>query len=153
MSNTVTACPLDCYDACVIVHEDKKLKALKDGHTQGFLCPHLNHYSKYETIQTPRYKGKEIKKDDISYESTALHILKELKDNKWFTLRAELLSQDIDYNSLMMDMDKIIFSSTLSTDIKRECNMVIARYAFEMNFSFDKEICFAAMMGTLQGLL
>ena len=45
MTNT-TACPLDCYDACAIVYEDEQLKAFKEGHTQGFLCPHMNHYDK-----------------------------------------------------------------------------------------------------------
>ncbi len=62
--SSVTACPLDCYDACEILYEEGKLKALKDGHTQGFLCPHMNHYDKYPTIQTPRYKGKEITLDE-----------------------------------------------------------------------------------------
>ena len=60
----ITACSLDCYDACVVVYDEGKLKALKDGHTQGFLCPHLNHYDKHETITTPRYKGKEITLDE-----------------------------------------------------------------------------------------
>jgi len=60
MENNLTACSLDCYDACAIIYDEGKLKALKDGHTQGFLCPHLNHYEKHETITTPRYKGKEI---------------------------------------------------------------------------------------------
>lgn len=59
MSNT-TACPLDCYDACEIVFEEGGLKGLKKGHTQGFLCPHLNHYDKHPVIQRPRYKGQEI---------------------------------------------------------------------------------------------
>ncbi|NPA60164.1 MAG: molybdopterin-dependent oxidoreductase [Epsilonproteobacteria bacterium] len=55
-----TACPLDCYDACCIEYINHKLKAIKDGHTQGFLCPHINHYNQHEVIQQPRYKGKEI---------------------------------------------------------------------------------------------
>lgn len=61
--NRVTACPLDCYDACGIVYIQGKIKALKDGYTQGFLCPHLNHYEKYETITKPRYRGSEITLD------------------------------------------------------------------------------------------
>ena len=64
MQNNLTACSLDCYDACAVVYDEGKLKALKDGHTQGFLCPHLNHYSKHETIKIPRYKGKEISLDE-----------------------------------------------------------------------------------------
>ena len=72
MSNNITACSLDCYDACAVVYDDGKLKALKDGHTQGFLCPHLNHYEKFETITTPRYKDKDITLGE------ALNKLKEL---------------------------------------------------------------------------
>ena len=55
----LTACPLDCYDACEIVYDDK-IYPKKDGHTQGFLCPHMNHYESQQFIQKPRYKGEEI---------------------------------------------------------------------------------------------
>lgn len=58
-----TACPLDCYDACAITYENNQLKAFKQGHTQGFLCPHMNHYDKFETIKSPSYKGEEISYD------------------------------------------------------------------------------------------
>lgn len=59
MSN-VTACPLDCYDACDIVYEKGELKGLKSGHTKGFLCQKLNNYLEYETIKRPRFLGEEI---------------------------------------------------------------------------------------------
>ncbi|MEA3228189.1 MAG: molybdopterin-dependent oxidoreductase [Campylobacterota bacterium] len=67
-----TACPLDCYDACEIVVENTQLKAQKDRYTQGFLCPHLNHYESFEVIKTPSYKGEEISLEK------ALEILKEM---------------------------------------------------------------------------
>ncbi len=59
-----TACPLDCYDACEIIYDEGLIKAKKEGHTNGFLCPHLNHYQKNETIKYPRYNGKEISLDE-----------------------------------------------------------------------------------------
>ncbi len=59
MKATLSACPLDCYDGCEIVYEDG-VKPLKGGYTQGFLCPHMNHYHKHDRITKPRYKGKEI---------------------------------------------------------------------------------------------
>ena len=70
--SSITACPLDCYDACAIVYDDGKIKAMKNGHTNGFLCPHLNHYEKHERIAVPRYKGQEISMDE------ALSKLKEI---------------------------------------------------------------------------
>ena len=56
----ITSCPLDCYDACSITYEDGRLRGVKAGNTQGFLCPHMNHYEAHETIKVPRYKGEEI---------------------------------------------------------------------------------------------
>ena len=58
--SSITACPLDCYDACGIIYDENRLKPFKNGHTNGFLCPHLNHYEKFERIMKPRYKGEEI---------------------------------------------------------------------------------------------
>lgn len=57
-----TACPLDCYDACsIVVDEKEKLRGDK-GHpyTGGYLCPHLNHYHDHERITQPRYRGEVI---------------------------------------------------------------------------------------------
>jgi len=70
MSQT-TACSLDCYDACSIDVVEGKLKGSKDVYTQGYLCPHLNHYEDHGRIESPRYKGKEISMDE------AMHILEE----------------------------------------------------------------------------
>jgi anaerobic selenocysteine-containing dehydrogenase len=72
MSSKLTACPLDCYDACSIVYDDGKLKALKDGYTNGFLCPHLNHYTMHKRVEKPSYKGQEISMEE------ALEKLKEI---------------------------------------------------------------------------
>jgi len=60
VKSSITACPLDCYDACGIVYSDKKLQPFYGGHTNGFLCSHLNHYEKFARVDKPRYKGQEI---------------------------------------------------------------------------------------------
>lgn len=59
-----TACSLDCYDACEVIYNNGTLKGRKEGHTAGFLCPNLNHYSDYETISRPRYRGRAISLDE-----------------------------------------------------------------------------------------
>ena len=76
MSN-ITACPLDCFDACTLQYDGGKLKALKKGFTQGFLCPHLNHYEEFKRIETPRYKG-----EAITMEEALTHLKKMLKESK-----------------------------------------------------------------------
>jgi anaerobic selenocysteine-containing dehydrogenase len=73
----ITACPLDCYDTCTIEHIDGKLKGLKKGFTQGFLCPHLNHYETFSRIEKPRYKGVEISMDEA-----VSHLIKILQESK-----------------------------------------------------------------------
>lgn len=80
MLKNITACPLDCYDACLVSYVDGKIKALKKGHTNGFLCPHMNHFEKNNFISTPRYKGKEITIEEalVLLES----MLKESKPNE-----------------------------------------------------------------------
>jgi len=67
-----TACPLDCYDACDVTFKDEKIS--------GDLCPHLNHYDKYQQIVKPTYKGKEITLDN------ALLKLKEILSSSKDTL-------------------------------------------------------------------
>ena len=62
--NIKTACPLDCYDACSIDVVEGVIKASKDAYTQGFLCPHLNHYETHSRIEKPRFRGEEISMDE-----------------------------------------------------------------------------------------
>jgi len=81
-TSSITACPLDCYDACAIVYDDNSLKAMKSGHTHGFLCPHLNHYTEHTRIESPRYKGQKISMQE------ALEKLKEILSS---TLKSEIL--------------------------------------------------------------
>lgn len=74
--NKVTACPLDCYDACSITYDEGRLKGVKMGHTKGFLCPHMNHYNNHKNIKTPRYKGKEI-----TMEGALIHLAQMLRES------------------------------------------------------------------------
>ena len=104
MQNDITtACPLDCYDACGVVYQDGKLKALKGCHTQGFLCPNLNHYLQYETITSPRYKGEEISLDEAKIK------LKEILES---SLKSEILHYRGHGNfSLMQEVTDHFFAS------------------------------------------
>ncbi len=60
-----TACPLDCYDACRIrLDENGALKGDKSHPiTQGYLCPHLNHFDDQERITQARFKGEAVSVD------------------------------------------------------------------------------------------
>ena len=60
-----TACPLDCFDACSVIATSEGLKG-DPNHplTQGFLCPHLNHYERHDRISQPRWRGESITMDE-----------------------------------------------------------------------------------------
>ncbi len=64
----VTACPLDCYDACAVVVDPDSLKMTGvESHpfTRGALCAHLNrHFKEAERIKTPRIDGKEVSMEE-----------------------------------------------------------------------------------------
>jgi anaerobic selenocysteine-containing dehydrogenase len=64
----LTACPLDCYDACaVVVDRDTYKMAGAPNHpfTRGTLCPHLNrHIKEAERIEKPRVDGKEVSMEE-----------------------------------------------------------------------------------------
>ncbi len=103
MQNSHTACPLDCFDACSIIVEDGKLKGERGGHTQGFLCPHLNHYESYKRIESPRYRGEEISMQ------VALEKLKEILTS---TLKSEILHYRGSGNfALMQEVTDHFFAS------------------------------------------
>jgi len=101
--NSITACPLDCYDACEIIYENDKIKAFKDGHTRGFLCPHLNHYEDSKQITKPMYNGIEISLDEA---------LKKLKEILQETQKDKTLFYKSSGNfGLMQDVTGHFFSS------------------------------------------
>jgi len=57
-----TTCPLDCFDGCSVEYEaGKKLRGEK-AHpiTQGYLCPHLNHWFKHPRLEKARVEGAEV---------------------------------------------------------------------------------------------
>ncbi len=73
-----TACPLDCYDACSVLVEDGKLKGDPDHpYTNGYLCPHLNHFWKQERLAQPRLHGR-----TVSMETALAHLEKLVAEAK-----------------------------------------------------------------------
>ena len=86
MIKNITACPLDCYDACSIVYDNGRIKAHNDKYTKGFLCPHMYNYKKFERISKPRYKGIEISIDEMLCKLTEM--LEESVDNELLHYRS-----------------------------------------------------------------
>ena len=100
-----------------------------------------------------RFKEK-IVKEDFSYQDLALKILAQLKDNKWFDTRKELINQDLDYSSLILDFDKIVFfNNDIPEGVKKKTNILLSDYQCKMYSSFDKELCFGALMAELEEVL
>ena len=65
-----TACPLDCYDACAVVHDPQSTKPLKANTkhptSNGALCPLLNRYIiEAPRITEPIIDGKTVSMDEV----------------------------------------------------------------------------------------
>lgn len=102
-----TACPLDCYDACEILYENNSIKPQKKGYTNGFLCPHLNHYTLHDNLITPRYNGEEISMEE------ALNKLKTILSS---TYKSEILHYRGSGNfALMQEVTEHFFASVGAT--------------------------------------
>ncbi|NOQ31193.1 MAG: molybdopterin-dependent oxidoreductase [Helicobacteraceae bacterium] len=74
----LTACPLDCFDSCVIDYSQNSIKPFKDDlHTGKFLCSHMNHFEATQRLEKPTFMGEEVSMEE------ALNILtKILKDSE-----------------------------------------------------------------------
>lgn len=99
-------------------------------------------------------KNKSILKEDISYENLVLDILAKLKDKKWLEIREKLLPMNLDYGSLIEEMDRIIFyNKAIPIDVKIKANTILAEGEFQLYFSFNKELAFASILAKLQVIL
>lgn len=101
-----------------------------------------------------KYKNKKILKEDVSQENTVVNILSHLKQKKWFEIRQALLGQQLDYSSLIDEMDTIIFNhKDIPETVKSKATVICAKYQFEMYFTMNKELTFAAFMYSLSEVL
>lgn len=76
----MTACPLDCYDACQVILEEGKLKGGKDDFTNGSLCSHLYQYDRALHITQASWKDTKCSLDEAT--SKLLTLLKETDPSK-----------------------------------------------------------------------
>jgi len=64
---------------------------------------------------------------------------------EWTKLRYEIPDQNPDYYNLFVDLDKRFFESDLSPAIKAQITEILAQGQIDMTFSFNQDICFAAV--------
>lgn len=77
--NQITACPLDCYDACrIVIDEDGKLRGDKlHPVTRGYLCPNLNHFKDQERLINAKLCG-----ENVSMETALKTMIEVVKESK-----------------------------------------------------------------------
>lgn len=99
-------------------------------------------------------KNRKIEKKDVSNEHTVMNILAMLGDGKWFELRQQLLDQQLEYGSLIEEIENTVFNvSALSIPVRSRVTVACARAQFEMAFSMNKEITFSALLYDIQNIL
>ena len=64
---------------------------------------------------------------------------------EWSKIRYEIPNKYPDYNKLLVELEEMFFNSKIEIHIKAKITEIISTGLFEMSFSFDKNICFAAV--------
>jgi len=82
-------------------------------------------------------------------ESLATRIYNLILNHDWSKIRYEIPQEYPDYDNLLVELDELFFQSDLPTYVKANINEIIAEGQFEMAFSFNKDICFAAIASRL----
>jgi replication factor C small subunit len=98
-------------------------------------------------------KDKEITEKDVVDNDIINKIVTMLKEDKWQQLRMELLDIYVDYEATIEQLESLCFNSKMRVEQKGIINLLAQKYQFEMNFSFNKELCFSAFLYELQKLL
>ena len=68
-----------------------------------------------------------------------------LSEKNWTKIRYEIPNRHPDYEKLLSELEEKFFSSKIETSIKAKVTEIISTGLFEMSFSFDKNIAFAAV--------
>ena len=81
----------------------------------------------------------------------SLYIIKRILKKEWYQLRQEIVNKNLDYISILEEIDSIIFrASKIDISKKQKVNQIIARGMYEMYFSLNKEICFSSTLAKIQ---
>jgi len=75
---------------------------------------------------------------------TADEIYKLLNERKWSEIRYNIINTNPDYNKLLVDLEDKFFNSDLPLLKRAAITEIISTGLYEMSFSFDVNICFAA---------
>ena len=93
-----------------------------------------------QSIET---KGKSL--EDIESNEITDKVYNLLLNREWSKLRYELPLENIDYKQLFVDLENKFFNSEMDVRIKANITERISEGLVEMSFSFDEDICAAAI--------
>jgi len=107
-----------------------------------------------QSINTLQKLGASIKLSYVkNIGTTAVSIIKLIQSKDWKTLRLEKCFEISDYESILGEIDDILFGSNLPDDKKRLCNEIIAEGLEPMSRVFRKDIQFCAVCSKLMGVI
>lgn len=76
-----------------------------------------------------------------------------IKNGKWTVIRYDIPNKHPDYDTLLVELAELFGSSDLSVSKKAEVIEVISDGQVDMNWSFDKHICFSAISSRIMKVL
>lgn len=127
-----------CAEEKITVDQDILQEIVLNGN--GDLRTIINDIQRFSSNPNRRITALSLSKlGDIADE-----VYKLLLDSKWTDIRYEIPNRNPDYNKLLVDLENKFFNSELPTDKKARITEIISDGLYEMSFSFDTNICFAA---------
>jgi DNA polymerase III delta prime subunit len=87
-----------------------------------------------------------VKIQDITeIENLSKEIYDRLINREWLKLRYEIPQKHPDYEKIMVEIEDLFFRSDIAVEKKARITEIISTGQMEMAFSFDNDICFAAV--------
>jgi len=138
----------ECLDRIKYVCEQEKITATED--VLKFIIEKHNRDMRaiINTIQTlSSNKKKEISSLSLTtLKNVTDEVFELLNDLQWTEIRYKIATQALDFEKILVEIEKKFFYSDRNITIKGKVTDIISSGMLEMKFSFDKEISFSAIM-------
>jgi DNA polymerase III delta prime subunit len=123
-----------------IQYKDEELKRICD-YSKGDIRTAINILQKISSNEEKTIKIENIEEIENLSRSTYDKLL----NREWLKIRYEVPTKHPDYEKMLVEIEDLFFKSNIDVEKKAKITEIISTGQMEMAFSFDNDICFAAI--------
>jgi DNA polymerase III delta prime subunit len=123
-----------------IQYKDEELKRICD-YSKGDIRTAINILQKISSNEEKTIKIENIEEIENLSRSTYDKLL----NREWLKIRYEVPTKHPDYEKMLVEIEDLFFKSDIDVEKKAKITEIISTGQMEMAFSFDNDICFAAI--------